>query len=101
MNDELGGDSNTSLQLERSNSTALKVNNNMLKSWEAFWPAIQKLFLEPAVQLQWIDFSFNDLRTIDAVSFVLQSCRQSQIDLSVSYMYIKDEEELFGYLDST
>ena len=66
----MAGDSNTSLQIEQSNSTALKVNNNMLKSWEGFWPAIQKLFMEPVLQLQWIDFSFNDLRTIDAVSGV-------------------------------
>ena len=73
MSEELGGDSNTSLNLEKSNSTALKANNNMLKSWEGFWPAIERLFVEPAMHLQWIDFSFNDLRTIDAVSLKLKA----------------------------
>ena len=68
LNEEMGGDSNTSLQLEKSTSTALKVNNNMLKSWEEFWPAMERLFVEPALQLQWIDFSFNDLQVIDEVS---------------------------------
>ena len=68
LNEEMGGDSNTSLQLEKSNSTALKVNNNMLKLWEGFWPAIERLFVEPAMQLQWIDFSFNDMQVIDDVS---------------------------------
>lgn len=68
LSEELAGDSNTSLQLEKSNSTSLKVNNNMLKSWEGFWLAIERLFVEPAMHLQWIDFSFNDLRLIDAVS---------------------------------
>lgn len=68
LNEELGGDSNTSLHLEKSNSTALKVNNNILKSWEGFWPAMERLFVHPALQLQWIDFSFNDLQAIDDVS---------------------------------
>ena len=61
-------DSNTSLHLDKSNSTALKVNNNILNSWDGFWMSLEKLFVEPALQLQWIDFSFNDLKTIDEVS---------------------------------
>ena len=61
-------DSSTSLHLEKSDSTALKVNNNILNSWDGFWMSLEKLFVEPALQLQWIDFSFNDLKTIDAVS---------------------------------
>jgi hypothetical protein len=65
---EVAGDSSTSLNLEKSNSSALKVNNNILNSWEGFWMSLEKLFVEPVLQLQWIDFSFNDLKTIDAVS---------------------------------
>ena len=68
LNEEVVEDSSTSLHLDKSSSTALKVNNNILNSWDGFWLSLEKLFVEPALQLQWIDFSFNDLRTIDAVS---------------------------------
>ena len=68
LSEEVIEDSNTSLHLDKSNSTALKVNNNILNSWDGFWMSLEKLFVEPALQLQWIDFSFNDLKTIDAVS---------------------------------
>ena len=68
LSEEVIEDSSTSLHLDKSNSTALKVNNNILNSWDGFWMSLEKLFVEPALQLHWIDFSFNDLRTIDAVS---------------------------------
>ena len=68
LSEEVIEDSSTSLHLDKSDSTALKVNNNILNSWEGFWMSLEKLFVEPAVQLQWIDFSFNDLKTIDPVS---------------------------------
>ena len=68
LSEEVVEDSSTSLHLDKSESTALKVNNNILNSWDGFWMSMEKLFVEPALQLQWIDFSFNDLKTIDAVS---------------------------------
>ena len=82
-------DSSTSLHLEKSDSTALKVNNNILNSWDGFWMSLEKLFVEPVLQLQWIDFSFNDLKTIDAVSLARHSvlsewARTCQYHLNIS-----------------
>ena len=71
MEDELtSGSSQGSLQIEKFPSTALKLNNNILNSWDGFMSTISKLFEDPSTRLGWIDFSFNDLRTIDDVSIL-------------------------------
>ena len=55
-------------KIVQSLSPALKVNNNMLNIWEDFSSVIKQLFVDPAQTLGWLDFSFNDFRTIDNVS---------------------------------
>lgn len=55
------------VEVVQSNSTALKVNNNLLTNWDGFADVIHKLFVNPALTLSWIDLSFNDIRTIDEV----------------------------------
>ncbi len=68
LEDELStGSSGGSLEVEKFPSTALKVNNNILLSWDGFMTSIAKLFQDPVSKLGWIDFSFNDLKTIDVV----------------------------------
>lgn len=56
-----------SVTIEKSASTSLKLNNNMLNQWEDFSSTLHQLFVDPALTLGWIDLSFNDLRTIDEV----------------------------------
>ena len=56
------------VHLPLSTSTALRVNNNMLADWEGFWSTITELYVDPVLSLQWLDLSFNELRTIDLVS---------------------------------
>ena len=69
LEDELSTEGSTeSVVVDQSRSMALRVNNNMLGDWENFLPTMCKLFVEPTTRLAWIDFSFNDLRTIDKVS---------------------------------
>ncbi len=68
MEDELSvGSSQDSIDVEKFPSTALKVNNNILVVWDGFMSSIFKLFEDPISKLGWIDFSFNDLKTIDEV----------------------------------
>ncbi|XP_011404021.1 PREDICTED: leucine-rich repeat-containing protein 51-like [Amphimedon queenslandica] len=51
--------------LEAVKATALRVNNNMLASWEGFIETLDQMIIEPHQHLQWLDLSFNDLKTID------------------------------------
>ncbi len=70
LEDELSvGSSQDSLDVEKFPSTALKVNNNILVVWDGFMSSICKLFEDPVSKLGWIDFSFNDLKTIDEVKW--------------------------------
>ena len=39
----------------------------MLSNWEGFEETIDSLFVNPSANLQWLDLSFNDLKTIDKV----------------------------------
>ena len=55
------------VEVIQSESTALKVNNNMLTTWDFFNDTICRLFVDPVLTLAWIDLSFNDFRTIDEV----------------------------------
>ena len=55
------------IEIEKSTTTALKVNNNLIAHWDDFTTAIQQLFVDPVQTLAWIDFSFNELRTISEV----------------------------------
>lgn len=66
LEDEVG--SQGSLVAQKHPSTALKVNNNILSGWNGFMVSVSQLFESPVDKLKWIDFSFNDLRTIDEVS---------------------------------
>ena len=59
-----------SLNIVPSESTALKVNNNMLSNWIDFRSTIERIFVDPGQTLSWLDLSFNDLRTIDEVSII-------------------------------
>lgn len=59
------------IDIQPSDSTALKVNNNMLTDWDDFNSIIHMLFVNPSQTLFWIDMSFNDLRTIDSVSHTI------------------------------
>ena len=52
---------------QKSKSTSLKLNNNLLSDWSGLRDALLALFVEPAKTLGWIDLSFNDLKTIDEV----------------------------------
>lgn len=53
--------------LEAVKANALRLNNNMLASWEGFLEILDLMIIEPHNNLQWLDFSFNDLKTIDEV----------------------------------
>ena len=69
------------VHLPLSDSTALRVNNNMLTSWDGFWPTMCDLFTDPAANVQWLDLSFNDIRSIESASTVLydQDIRQDNL----------------------
>lgn len=71
LEDELsvGTSQDSILDVEKYPSTALKVNNNILIVWDGFMSSISKLFEDPTSKLGWIDFSFNDLKTIDEVNY--------------------------------
>ena len=71
LEDELStsGDSgSSSLDVAATPSTALRVNNNILNSWDGFLGVVAKLVAGGVAALQWLDLSFNDLKTIDVVS---------------------------------
>ena len=53
--------------LEAVKANALRLNNNMLASWEGFLEILDLMIIESHNNLQWLDFSFNDLKTIDEV----------------------------------
>lgn len=61
----------SNIELIKSHATALRLNNNMLSDWDGFIETLQTMFIDPLVHLQWLDLSFNDLKTIDKVR---QSC---------------------------
>jgi Leucine-rich repeat (LRR) protein len=59
--------------LIKSESTALRVNNNMLSNWDGFVDTITALFVDHSSHLQWLDLSFNDLKIIDDSILVLSN----------------------------
>ena len=70
LEDELAADDSTDtvdLKIPLSTSTALRLNNNMLSSWDGFGDTMTRLFVEPAAHLCWLDLAFNDIRAIDEV----------------------------------
>lgn len=67
------------VSIEKSTTTALKLNNNLLGQWDDFSSTMHQLFVDPALTLAWIDLSFNELRTIDEVSHCLPSTCDSMI----------------------
>ena len=77
LEDELAADDSTDtmdLKIMPSTSTALRLNNNMLNSWEGFSETVGKLFVQHTEHLCWLDLSFNELRTIDDVSVCVLVC---------------------------
>ncbi len=69
LEDELSaGGSTDTIDIAKTNTTALKVNNNMLMDWEGLVDTTQRLLVSPTSQLRWLNLSFNDLKTIDSVS---------------------------------
>lgn len=71
------------MEIVKSNSTALKVNNNMLTQWVNFRSTLHKLFVDPELTLAWIDLSFNDLRTIDEVLLHIVGVAMSSVHLAI------------------
>lgn len=62
------GDSSVSLDVAATPTSSLKVNNNLLSEWDGFLDTVGKLVVGALVSVQWLDLSFNDFKTIDAVS---------------------------------
>ena len=54
------------LIITQSDAEVVRLNNNMLSSWDGFSDTFHTLLLSP-LQLSWIDLSFNDLKSIHAV----------------------------------
>jgi len=54
------------LIITQSDAEVVRLNNNMLSSWDGFSDTFHTLLLSPQ-QLSWIDLSFNDLRSIHSV----------------------------------
>lgn len=54
--------------IEKTNTTAFRVNNNLLSDWEGFMDTLEALIVNPTLNLAWLDLSFNDLKSIDSVS---------------------------------
>ena len=63
-------DDNREVRVTKSKSTALKLNNNMLFGWEGLLETLELLFVNPILNLQWLDLSFNDLKSVDSVSLL-------------------------------
>jgi hypothetical protein len=59
--------------IERSTTTAIKLNNNLIGHWDDFSSTMHQLFVDPALTLSWIDLSFNELRTINDVRILRQA----------------------------
>ena len=43
----------------------------MLFGWAGLLETLELLFVNPVLKLQWLDVSFNDLKSVDAVSSLL------------------------------
>ena len=54
------------MEREKYPVNAIKLNNNMLVSWDGFTEVLTQLCTAP-LQIAWIDLSFNDLRNIPLV----------------------------------
>ena len=57
----------------------------MLSNWEGFWDTVEGLFINPSNTLQWLDLSFNDIKTIDQVSN-----SASQVELGTIWLVNKE-----------
>ena len=62
------GESSVSLDVAATPTSSLKLNNNLLSEWDGFLDTVGKLVAGASASLQWLDFSFNDFKTIDTVS---------------------------------
>ena len=74
------------VDIEKSNTTALKLNNNLLNQWEGFTSTMHRLFVDPARTLAWIDLSFNDLRSINEVRSRHTHLQHEEISLGIGLM---------------
>ena len=74
LEDELAADDSTDtidLKVTQSLGSGLRLNNNMLSDWEGFSDTVSRLFVDHRTHLRWLDLSFNDMTTIDAVIMML------------------------------
>ena len=60
----------------------------MLSNWEGFWDTVEGLFINPSNTLQWLDLSFNDIKTIDQVS---NSASRVELDRICNCMFMSKE----------
>ncbi len=68
LEDELSaGDSTDTIDIAKTCTTALRLNNNMIVDWEGLLDSVERLLVAPSANLRWLDLSFNDLKTIDSV----------------------------------
>ena len=73
LEDELAADDSTDtvdLHVPPSTSTALRLNNNGLSTWEGISDTLRRLFVDHTTHLCWLDLAFNDIRTIDVVGML-------------------------------
>ena len=68
VEDEVPTEKGSTMLVEKTNTTAFRVNNNLLAEWEGFMDTLDALVVNPATNLAWLDLSFNDLKSIDSVS---------------------------------
>ena len=68
VEDDISSEKGSTFLIEKTYTTAFRVNNNLLSDWAGFMDTLEALIVNPAHNLAWLDLSFNDLKSIDSVS---------------------------------
>lgn len=66
IENDIESEKGSTIIIEKTNTTAFRVNNNLLSEWDGFMDTLEALIVNPTVNLAWLDLSFNDLKTIDS-----------------------------------
>eukprot|EP00731_Ephydatia_muelleri_P030996 Em0022g510a len=66
VEDDISSEKGSTFLIEKTYTTAFRVNNNLLSDWAGFMDTLEALIVNPAHNLAWLDLSFNDLKSIDS-----------------------------------
>ena len=66
VENDISSEKGSTVLIEKTNTTAFRVNNNLLSDWGGFMDTLEALIVNPTLNLAWLDLSFNDLKSIDS-----------------------------------